>query len=383
MKITRLETILLTVPLTEPLRWSGGATTAISASLVRVHTDEGVTGLGESYTGIFAPKVARALAEEFEPYLVGEDPTDVARLFQKIYSKTLFWGRVGAGVSVLGGIESALWDITGKVQGVPVYKLLGGAVHSRLPVYASGGLEKPLNETLKEMQGYREMKLKAVKIRIGYGLPRDVEKVRQVREVLGPDIDLMVDAVQGHNPEPWPAKQAIQVGHAIEPYGIRWFEEPCAATDYTGYAMVRRELSMPISGGESSTTLYEFRHFFNASALDVVQPDTAHAGGILECRKIASLAQSHGVQVAFHSWSSSAILSPNYHLAFATSNCCYIEYPTWGFPLSDELFIEPLRIEGGYLYPPKTPGLGIELLEETIRRYPFREDMRLIMGRSQ
>src|SRR5882762_7622372 len=131
MKITQVETILLTASPTEEIRWSGGALSSVHASLIQVHTDEGVTGLGETYTGIFAPLAVKGIVEALEPLLTGEDPTQVAYLFQKMYSKTLFWARVGAGISVIGAIETALWDILGKVRGLPVYELLGGKLHSR------------------------------------------------------------------------------------------------------------------------------------------------------------------------------------------------------------------------------------------------------------
>ncbi len=234
MKITRVETILLSVPPPEPVRWSGGVLTTIHASLVQVHTDEGVSGLGEPYLGIFAPEATRGIVESLEPLLVGEDPTQVTRLHHKMQAGTLFWARNGAGLAVIGALETALWDILGKLRGQPVYELLGGKAHDRLPLYASGGLDKPIEPLVEEMKEYRAQRLKAVKVRIGSGLKLDVVKVERVREALGPDIDLMVDAVQGHNPEPWSAGQAIEAARALEPYQIRWFEEPCAATDHSG-----------------------------------------------------------------------------------------------------------------------------------------------------
>jgi len=382
MKITRVETILLSVPPPEPVRWSGGVLTTIHASLVQVHTDEGVSGLGEPYLGIFAPEATRGIVESLEPLLVGEDPTQVTRLHHKMQAGTLFWARNGAGLAVIGALETALWDILGKLRGQPVYELLGGKAHDRLPLYASGGLDKPIEPLVEEMKEYRAQRLKAVKVRIGSGLKLDVVKVERVREALGPDIDLMVDAVQGHNPEPWSAGQAIEAARALEPYQIRWFEEPCAATDHSGYAHVRRHTSIPVAGGESSVSVHEFRRFFEAGALDIAQPDTAHAGGIIECRKIAALAESYGVRLAFHSWASAAMLAPNYHLAFATPSCDILEYPTWGYPLIQALFTEPLRIEQGYVYPPTAPGLGIHLPEEVRRKYPFRGGLGAVMGRS-
>lgn len=381
MKITRVEPVLLSSKPSREIRWSGGVISTVHAALVQVHTDEGITGLGETYVGIFAPLAVRGIVEALEPLLIGEDPRNIAALTHRLVSKTLFWARVGAGISTIGAIETALWDIAGKAVGKPVHELLGGAVHTRLPLYASGGLEKPLEELTDEMRGYRQEGLKAVKVRIGMDPARDVEKVRRVRDVIGEEMDLMVDAVQGHNPEPWTAAQAVRAGLALRELNLRWFEEPCAATDHAGYAQVRRHLPIPISGGESSTTIHEFQRFFDAEALDIAQPDVAHAGGIVECRKIATLAQSHGVEVAFHSWSSSVVLAANYHLAFTLPNCKVLEYPTWGYPLRDELFVEPLRIEQGELLLPTAPGLGVELTDAIRTEYAFRPEEGIRMQR--
>ena len=173
------------------------------------------------------------------------------------------------------------------------------------------------------------------------------------------------------------------MGKAMERFNLRWFEEPCAATDYAGYANVRRAVNIPIAGGESSTSIFEFRNFFEAGALDIAQPDTAHSGGIQECRKIAALAQSYGVEIAFHSWASSVVIAPNYHLAFNTPNTSIVEYPTWGYPLRDELFSEPLDIRDGFLYPSKAPGLGVELTDAVRKKYAFRENDGVDMRRAK
>lgn len=383
MKITRVETVLLSATPSVPIRWSGGEISIVQASLIQVHTDEDVTGLGEPYLGILAPEAVRGIVESIEPLLIGEDPTQISSLLHKMQTLTLFWARNGAGMSVIGAIETALWDILGKYRGLPVYELLGGQVHERLPVYASGGLERPIDEIVQEMKRYRSQGLRAVKVRIGMGLQRDINKIEKIRETLGPDFTIMVDAVQGHNPQPWTANQAIQVGLALQPLSIRWFEEPCAATDYEGYARVRDHISIPIAGGESSTSIHEFKRFFDAASLDIAQPDTAHSGGIIECQKIAALAHIYGVEVALHSWASAVTLAPNYHLAFATPNCRILEYPTWGYPLIEELFVEPLRIEDGFVHPPTTPGLGVKLTDEIRKKYPFQKGLGARMRKSQ
>jgi L-alanine-DL-glutamate epimerase-like enolase superfamily enzyme len=384
MKITRVEPILLSVPLPagRGVRWSGGEIDVLPTVLVRVHTDAGLSGLGDSYgVGIFAPTVARALIEHYEPMLTGEDPMDVARLTDALYTRSLFWGRSGAAVSIVSTIENALWDIAGQALGVPVYQLLGGAAHQRLPIYASGGLDRSPEETRAELEGYVDQGFRAIKVRIGHDPARDRAKVKLARRTVGDGITLMVDAVQGHNPRPWSAAQALASARAIEEFEPAWLEEPCAAYDYQGYAEVRRGTTIPIAGGESSTMVHEFRHFFDAEALDVAQPDAVHAGGILECLRIAALAEVAGVRIAPHAWGSAVCLLANYHAGFATRNCAYVEYPTFGNPLRDELLVEPLRIEDGYLLPPRAPGLGVRLPEDLPSRYPYRPDAGITMRR--
>ncbi|MBI3989353.1 MAG: mandelate racemase/muconate lactonizing enzyme family protein [candidate division NC10 bacterium] len=375
MKITKVEPILLSVPMPEEyiVRWSGGEMAVVHVVLVRVHTDEGITGLGDTYAGgFFYPSAAKGLLEHFEALLLGEDPFNVEGMYQKLWWKSQFWGRVGAAVNAISAIENALWDVKGKALGLPVWQLLGGLAHPKLLIYASGGLEKPKERTRAEMEGYVKDTFKAVKIRVSTDVKEAVEKVKFCREVLGPDVQLMVDAVMGSHPEPWSAKEAIQFARAIEPYDISWLEEPCWAADIEGYAEVRRATMIPISGGETSATIHEFKGFFEKGALDIVQPDACLSGGLLECKRVATLAAAYGVRVAPHAWGSAATVLANVHWAFTTPNVFIHEYPTWGFPLRDELLVEPLEIKDGYLYPPKGPGLGVELRKETIERYPFK-----------
>jgi L-alanine-DL-glutamate epimerase-like enolase superfamily enzyme len=371
VKISNIETTMLTVPVHD-VRWSGGEATAVPATLIQLFTDDGVSGLGDVYCGALAPGVIAPLVDHFRPHLLGLDPTNVQAAWRAMYGRSLFWGRSGVALAVMSAIENALWDVAGKAAGVPVHELLGGVKHERLLVYASGGLDKPEQEFANELLEYKRIGLRAVKIRIGHGVERDRERVRFAREVLGPGFTIMVDAVQGHNPEPWGAETAIAVAKAIEQFDITWFEEPCAATEPEAYCRVRAATSIPIAGGESCTSMQEFKAFFDTDALAIVQPDVSHAGGILGCRAIAEAAQKRNVKLAPHSWGTGAMLAATYHFGFATQNCTILEYPTWGHALRDELMAEPFDIRDGYMHPAKSPGLGIELRQETIDKYPYK-----------
>jgi L-alanine-DL-glutamate epimerase-like enolase superfamily enzyme len=372
MKITALEPILLTAPLgTGAITWSGGSLPKVNLTLVRVHTDEGITGLGETYGGLFAPSTAKAIMEHFSTLAVGQDARNITGIWQRLWAGSMFWGRNGMAVSVLSAIEMALWDINGKALGVPAWRLLGGLAHESLPVYASGGLDQSPADFERELNGYLESGFKAIKFRIGHGPRKDGQKAELARRVVGDDYTVMCDAVQGHNPNPWRAADAIAVADALAPYSLAWFEEPCAATDYDGYAAVRAKARMPIAGGESSVTIHEFRHFFDRRALDIAQPDAAHAGGMGEFLRIAHLADAHGVRVVPHAWGSGPAIMSNLHVAFANPACYMFEFPTIHNPLRLELLVEPLTMRDGVVDPPTAPGLGVELSDDLIERYPF------------
>lgn len=375
MKITSVKALNVTVPFQpeDQFHWSGGSLTEFSTTFVLVETDAGISGLGESYNGVFAPSITAAAIEHLAPLILGKDPLAVGAHVNRMYRSGLFWGRSGMAVGALSAIENALWDISGKAHDVPVYSLLGGPIHSSLTMYASGGLERPLDMTRREVAGYIDEGYRAMKIRIGYGAKRDEAKVAAVREVIGNDVMLMVDAVQGHNPKPWSAAEAMPVVDALGQYGLTWFEEACGAYDYAGYARVRDRARMPISGGESSCMLYEFQNFFRLGALDFAQPDASHAGGILECLRIAAAADAVGARIAPHAWGSAPNLMANYHFAFACPNAFVAEFPTIANPLRTEMMTEPMQVQDGKLLPPTAPGLGVHLSTDILNRYPFRE----------
>jgi len=372
MKITALEPILLTAPLgTGQVNWSGGSLSKVNLTLVRVHTDEGITGLGETYGGLFAPQTAITIMEHFSSLVIDQDPFNITGIWQRLWAGSLFWGRNGMAVSVLSAIEMALWDIKGKALGVPAWQLLGGLAHQSLPVYASGGLDASPEAFAAELSGYAETGFRAVKFRIGHGPVKDAQKAELARRTVGDDFTLMTDAVMGHNPNPWRSADAVAVADALKDYSLAWFEEPCSATDYQGYADVRAKARMPIAGGESSVTIHEFKHFFDRGALDIAQPDAGHCGGMWEFLRIANLADAYGVRVVPHAWGSGPLILANLHCAFANPATFMFEFPTIHNPLRLELLVEPLVMHDGVVDPPSAPGLGVELPDDLVERYPF------------
>jgi L-alanine-DL-glutamate epimerase-like enolase superfamily enzyme len=376
VKITAVRCLLLSCPYAVPgdlereLCFADGHRTI---SVIKVETDEGLYGLGETYTGVFAPDAVRELVAQFSLELVGEEAADVAGLRDRLRQACYYWGRFGMSASVVGGIEMALWDLRGKALGVPVHQLLGGRVHDRLPVYASGGNNKPLPELRAELEGYVRGGYRAVKIRINFLSPAQiVEKTAFCREVLGPDVALAVDAVQGVARKAWTAKEALAVIRSIEPYRLLWVEEPCEVTDYAAFAEVRGQTAVTIAGGETVTSMVEAEAYLNAGALDLFQPDAAILGGLAAFRQLADVCARRNVNLAVHTWAGGVGIMGNYHAAFASRNCTILELPNNPFPLREEMLVEPLRIVDGALAAPTAPGLGVTLPEDAERRYPYR-----------
>jgi L-alanine-DL-glutamate epimerase-like enolase superfamily enzyme len=374
LRITQVDTILLshTYPPNAAPHWSGGQMSGVTAGLVRIHAGDGLYGLGETYAANFVPGVVEPLVDHYAELLVGCDPSDITGLWERCYTSSLYCGRSGFAVSVLSAIECALWDLCGKATGQPVWALLGGAHADSIPYYASGGVEADPDLLRAELEGYLARGFPAVKIRGGVDPEADQAKVGLARQVLGEGVALAVDAVQGSNPNPWPAHQAIAAGSLLEPFDLLWYEEPCGGRAVEDYAECRGSLRMPIAGGETLTTIAEFLPFLEARALDVVQPDASHSGGILEALKVARVADLLGSRCAVHAWASGVCVMANYHLGFAAANCDWLEYPTQANPLIRGLMAQDLAVEDGRVGAPRRPGLGVELAPDLEERYPYR-----------
>lgn len=378
MKITAVQCILLSAPYAAP----GDAERTIHlksgyrpASFIKVETDEGVYGLGETYAGVYAPETVRELVAQFEHDLFGQEAIDIFSLWERLRLSSTYWGRMGISQSVIGGIEMALWDLKGKLLDVPVFELLGGKVHEEIPVYASGGNNKPVDELKNEMLGYVQANYQAVKIRINH-LPNIAaieEKVAVCREVLGPDIGLAVDAAQGLAKEPWSVKKAVDIARHLEPYDLLWIEEPAEVTNYRGFAEIRRQINIPLAGGETVTSLVETESYLEAGSLDLFQPDASLIGGIAVFRQVAQMCARKFIPVAVHAWCGGVGIMGNFHAAFATENCAYLELSNVPNPLREEVLVEPLRFRDGKLLAPSAPGLGVHLPDDLVEKYPYRQ----------
>lgn len=345
-----------------------------SASIIKVETGDGLYGLGEVYSGVYAPEVVAALVAQLEDAAIGQDSTRISAIWDRLRLASYYWGRFGIVQSVIGGIEMALWDLLGKRLELPVHALLGGRVHDALPAYASGGNNKPTDQLKEEMRSHVCDGFRAVKIRINNlpDLDSIVNKVESCREALGSEIGLAVDAAQGLDSNPWTAKQAITVARAIEHCKPLWLEEPTEVSDYKAFAEIRRSVLIPIAGGETVTSLIEAEAYLQAGAVDLFQPDASLIGGISVVKKVADLCQRRQVPIAIHAWCSGVGIMGNFHVAFASPNCTYLELPSVPNPLRDGLLKEPLQLEDGQIRAPMLPGLGVDLPDQVREKYLYR-----------
>ena len=367
MKITDVRTRVFDFPHKEhPFHptWQPAASRSHRITVVEVHTDEGITGIGSG--GVLTRLNTTA------GLFVGRDPLAIEEHVKMLTTIAYFMGRPWP-------IEIALWDIAGKAAGVPLYKLLGGH-RDRLPAYASTGELRPKEQRVEDVLRLREEGFRAVKLRFHSPEPfDDLPTLEAVREAVGDSMTIMVDANQGWRypadlTPRWDAKTAIAMAQAMEPFDVYWLEEPLWSYDYDGLAELRQSTTVRIAGGELNTGLHEFQEYLRHGCLDVYQPDCTFAGGITTARKVAGMAEAAGLQFAPHTWSNGIGVMANLHLAAAVPNCPFIEFPydppAWPVEVRDFVLTEPVRIDAnGEVVLPDKPGLGIELDEEKLRQY--------------
>jgi len=367
-------------PLTEPFAYSQKWVRRRTALLVKVETDGGLHGWGEVFCFDAWPAIAALIERTYAPLLVGQDPLAVGVLWDRLYTWTRDYGQKGLTVAALSGVDIALWDILGKATGQPVSTLLGGRFRDRVPAYATGlyRTEATLNDVTglaREAAGYVEQGFTAVKLKVGFGLERDVAAVRAVRGAIGPQTGLMVDANHAYD-----AAAAIALGRRIAEYDIGWLEEPVPPEDLAGYCAVRRALDIPIAGGEAEFTRFGFRELLRRGAVDIVQPDLCITGGLSEGARIATLAQTFHVRCLPHVWGTGVAMAAALQFIAALPDDPYCLYPTplmceydrTENPLRDHLTTPPVVLSEGCLGIPDCPGLGIDVDEEQLARYRAR-----------
>ena len=374
MRITAVEPLVLRAAQVDTSRADGTQ----DAFLVRLHTDEGLVGIGEADTSPYLARTmiempsSHAVARGIAEVLVGEDAGDPGRLWELLFHATYHYGRGGVALHVMSAIDIALWDLAGKAAGKPIHELLGGARVDTIPVYAS----EVMPETTDEVQqiarravgaGYRALKL-------GWGplggdVGRDVELVRAAREVVGPERELMLDGGMGYTVE-----SALELLGRLEDVGLYWLEEPLAADDYDGYRRLADATPVRIAAGEADAGLAPYRRLVVDGHLDVLQPDLARCGGFTVARGIAALQAEHGVEVVPHCFSTGVLVTASLHFVAALERPTWSEYSVADSPFVSGVLAKPYELRDGALRVPTGPGLGIELDEELLRRMTVNEE---------
>jgi L-rhamnonate dehydratase len=369
VKITDVEAIVLRQAVVD----DGIADGSQDDLVVRIHTDEGITGIGEVDS---SPELVRALvqapsshavATSLRDALIGEDPLDVERLWHKMYRGLIYFGRRGIAIHAISGLDIALWDIKGKALGKPVCELIGAVRHDRIRAYASRLMPDTTAEVRHAVSALREQGFTAVKLGwgpLGRDPDHDIRLAGAAREAGGDGVEILIDAGLGYGADAIPA---IRVARELEQLGVYWLEEPFEPDEYEAYAELADAVDIPIAAGEQDATRWGFRELIERGHVDLIQPDVTRCGGITEMMRIAALAEDHGVALVPHAWKSGIIKAASLHVNAVLSEALFQEYCVAETDINTKLTHQLLPIEAdGYVAVPTAPGLGVDLDEDVL-----------------
>lgn len=385
MKIIKVTSHVLQYDMPEELGYSQQYYTKRSAHLVEVTTSEGITGWGECFGPGNVAFANKGIVEKvIQPMIVGDDPLDRDAIWHKVYNLTRDHGQKGMPLQALSGVDIALWDIAGKIAGLPIHKLIGGAHRTEVGVYGYGMmLRREDTNSLAarfedEAAAIRDMGFEATKMKVGFGPKDDVKLAQAVRRGVGPDFPFMVDANHCYT-----TPDAFYVGHALEELDAYWFEEPVAPEDLDGYRELRKGLRVNIAGGEAEFNRWGWRSILENRGLDIAQPEVCALGGISEYLRVLALAHAHFTPVANHVWGSAIAVAANLQLLAAMPPlpggmhqwAPWLEFDTTDNKFRDQLLQDPLDIQkqvkqsGGKVAIPTGPGLGVAPDRDFIKAY--------------
>ena len=348
---------------------------------VKIDTDEGVEGWGECYTQADRDKQVVSHIDQLKRYLIGRNPMHIKHFLQMSFDD--FAGRRGAMdfYCAISGLEQAMWDISGKVCQVPIYMLLGGPCRDKIRVYANGwgGGNWDSNEIAEKAKKIADMGFTAMKFDPIPGPWRTfvdkeverqaVENVKAVRSAVGPDIDILVEMHRRLAP-----MHAVKIAKEIEEFNPFWFEEPVLAENVAALASAKKAINIPVVTGEALYTKFEFREIFEKQAADIINPDVCNVGGILELKEIAAMAEPYYVVVSPHNYNSTTLgLSATIQVSAAIPNFLITEYFVNFEELGKDISTHPFEVDNGYIKLPTEPGLGMDLKEENLEKYPYKQ----------
>lgn len=359
MKISHVTTRIVSTPGDSPLVFDQPAATGtFDFVTLELGTDQGLVGVGVTFFGEALLGALRVAVQDLATLLIGDDPTQPEQIAAKVHRLAGAAGPGGIFTLALSAIDMACWDLRGKAAGLPLCELLGGA-RDRAPTYASGALTRTLSVEYLTKAGPRIMDLgfRQMKMQCGSepSIAASVERVRVMREAIGPDVDLMCDINQL-----WSVHQAIEVGKRVEECGLYWLEDVTKHDDYPGLARVADALTTPIATGEYHYGIVPFRHLLEHRSLDIVMIDLVRVGGITQWLKVAGMAEAFNLPVVSH-----LIPEVHVHLISAIPNGLTVEY----MPRLYRLFEETPAIEDGMIVVPKRPGLGLTFDQKALQQY--------------
>ena len=388
MKISSIKSHILRYELDKELGYSQQYYKHRTAHLVEIETDEGITGWGECFgPGNIALANKYIVEKVIQPLIIGEDPINKEYIWHKVYNLLRDSGQKGMPIQALSGIDIALWDILAKKAKMPLYQLLGGKTNNKIPVYGYGMMlqKKSVKELCelfkKEANQIKEKNFKAMKMKVGLGPKEDLKLVSAVREVIGNDFKLMVDANHAYN-----KNDALYVGRGLDEMEIYWFEEPVAPEDYDGYKELKERLKTNIAGGEAEFTKYGWNQLIKNNCIDIAQPEVCGLGGITEYLKVSALAQSNFIPIVNHVWGSALSVAVNLHLLTSLPDMPGGLFPTKSMlefdtteknifitDLAEEKFsiLDQVKDKDGFASPLENIGIGINPKKDFIKEYEY------------
>jgi len=358
MKIVKVEGIALSAKIDKPFQISTTIFNEVRALVVKVTTDDGIVGIGESLVRE-SPKATKYLVEEMlAPKIIGDDPMDAAAIWWKMFSVMRTRGHTkGVFLEAISGIDVAIWDIIGKSLNMPTYKVLNGFGRKELPAYASSVFIGSIQNMIEQTEKFLNKGYKTIKIKLGMGTHKDVDAIKAIREYVGESVRLMIDCNSIYD-----AGTAIELGRKLEKYDIYWMEEPVPPYDLEGYRLVRNNQPLRLASGEGEYGMYGFRDLLDTNSLSIVQPDLGRVGGYTEGMRVAALIYSKNLKIAPHTGMCSALnIVASMHYAAAAPNLFMFEFMDLEHPLI-EMFSTPIpRPENGIIKMSEKPGIGLEL----------------------
>ena len=388
MKITSIKSHVLRYELDKELGYSQQYYKHRTAHLVEVETDEGITGWGECFgPGNIALANKYIVEKVIQPLIKGDDPLKKEYIWHKVYNLLRDSGQKGMPIQALSGIDIALWDILAKKSNLPLYQLLGGKTNNKIPVYGYGMMlqKKTVDELCElfknEANQIKEKNFKAMKMKIGMGPKEDLKLVSAVRDTIGSEFKLMVDANHAYN-----KNDALYVGKGLDEMNIYWFEEPVAPEDYDGYKELKEKLNTNIAGGEAEFTKYGWNQLLKNNCIDIAQPEVCGLGGITEYLKVSALAQSNFIPIVNHVWGTALSVAVNLHLLTTLPDMPGGLFPTKSMlefdtteknifitDLAEEKFsiLDQVKNKNGFASPLENIGIGINPNKDFIKKYEY------------